>query len=52
MMWPEIKLIPRIEVQPATGPLAHTEARAQATRARAATRGAGEQRAKAMAAAE
>jgi integrase len=35
MMWPEVKLLPRIEVDPATGPIAHTDARAKATKARA-----------------
>jgi len=38
MMWPEVKLLPRIEVEPAMGPLPHTEARAQATKTRAAQR--------------
>ena len=52
MMWPEIKLMPRIEVQPATGPLPHSEARAKATRTRAATRGRATARRKASAAAE
>jgi hypothetical protein len=35
LMWPEIKLLPRIEVEPATGPIEHTEARAKATKIRA-----------------
>ena len=52
MMWPEIKLIPRINVAAAVGPLPHTAARAKATQDRAATRRRAKARAKVVEAAQ
>ncbi len=52
MMWTAIKLLPTFRVEPASGPLRHTEARAKATRDRAATRNRAKERARTAKAAQ